>query len=175
MSTTATIAAAPTLFETPTSKVANAVDTLSLDAKPLDLTQKLTEAPKPEELEVDASRNRFVGDVDLDEKDEPLLKESKRRFVLFPIQYNEVCVIQAFGVWLARVLNGWYRFGKCTRRRRHLSGLLRRWTSPRTSTTGRIDSTTTNVTLSLTFSLFSLPPTALLMRTSSSGFPVKFK
>ena len=106
MSTTATIAAAPTLFETPTSKVANAVDTLSLDAKPLDLTQKLTEAPKPEELEVDASRNRFVGDVDLDEKDEPLLKESKRRFVLFPIQYNEVCVIQAFGVWLARVLNG---------------------------------------------------------------------
>ena len=28
--------------------------------------------------------------VDLDEKDEPLLKESKRRFVLFPIQYKEV-------------------------------------------------------------------------------------
>lgn len=39
----------------------------------------------------DPARLRFVGDVDLDEKDEPLLKESKRRFVLFPIQYNEVC------------------------------------------------------------------------------------
>lgn len=38
----------------------------------------------------DPSRLCFVGDVDLDEKDEPLLKESKRRFVLFPIQYNEV-------------------------------------------------------------------------------------
>lgn len=32
----------------------------------------------------------FVGDVDLEEKDEPLLKESRRRFVLFPIQYHEV-------------------------------------------------------------------------------------
>ena len=32
----------------------------------------------------------FVGEVDLDEKDEPLLKESSRRFVLFPIQYHEV-------------------------------------------------------------------------------------
>lgn len=83
-------AAAPTLFETPTSKVANTVDILSLDAKPLDPTQKLIEASKSEEGEVDNSRKRFVGDVDLDEKDEPLLKESKRRFVLFPIQYNEV-------------------------------------------------------------------------------------
>ncbi|CAE6412713.1 ribonucleoside-diphosphate reductase subunit M2 [Rhizoctonia solani AG-1 IB] len=35
-------------------------------------------------------RLRFVGDVDLDEKDEPLLKESRRRFVLFPIQYHEI-------------------------------------------------------------------------------------
>ncbi|KAB5595432.1 Ribonucleoside-diphosphate reductase subunit M2 [Ceratobasidium theobromae] len=32
----------------------------------------------------------FVGDVDLEEKDEPLLKESRRRFVLFPIQYHEI-------------------------------------------------------------------------------------
>lgn len=35
-------------------------------------------------------RARFVGNVDLDEKDEPLLKESHRRFVLFPIQFHEV-------------------------------------------------------------------------------------
>ncbi|KAG9089070.1 Ribonucleotide-diphosphate reductase (RNR), small subunit [Ceratobasidium sp. UAMH 11750] len=35
-------------------------------------------------------RLRFVGDAELDEKDEPLLKESRRRFVLFPIQYPEI-------------------------------------------------------------------------------------
>ncbi|KDQ64876.1 hypothetical protein JAAARDRAFT_117128 [Jaapia argillacea MUCL 33604] len=33
---------------------------------------------------------RFVGDVELPENMEPLLMESKRRFVLFPIQYNEI-------------------------------------------------------------------------------------
>ncbi|KIM46306.1 hypothetical protein M413DRAFT_17001 [Hebeloma cylindrosporum] len=32
----------------------------------------------------------FVGDVDLPEHEEPLLKESQRRFVLFPIQYREI-------------------------------------------------------------------------------------
>jgi ribonucleoside-diphosphate reductase subunit M2 len=97
------IVATPTLFDTPTSKVANAVDSLCLNAKPLDLTQKLIKASKPvvaEEEHVDNSRNRFVGDLDLDEKDEPLLKESKRRFVLFPIQYNEVRIPQASGDWL---------------------------------------------------------------------------
>lgn len=51
-------------------------------------------AKKPtEELPpVEAYRTRFVGDIDLDEKDEPLLKETNRRFVLFPIQYHEVRV-----------------------------------------------------------------------------------
>ncbi|CAE6426508.1 unnamed protein product [Rhizoctonia solani] len=39
---------------------------------------------------VEDYRLRFVGDVDLAEKDEPLLKESRRRFVLFPIQYHEI-------------------------------------------------------------------------------------
>src|SRR5258706_10811749 len=87
--------AAPTLFEeTSTSKGANAVDTLCLDPQALDLTQKPTESSSlvvaAEKEDVDDSRQRFVGDVELDEKDEPLLKESKRRFVLFPIQYNEV-------------------------------------------------------------------------------------
>ncbi|KAG8739469.1 Ribonucleotide-diphosphate reductase (RNR), small subunit [Ceratobasidium sp. 414] len=42
------------------------------------------------EVPVEDFRLRFVGDVDLDEKDEPLLKESRRRFVLFPIQYHEI-------------------------------------------------------------------------------------
>jgi ribonucleoside-diphosphate reductase subunit M2 len=44
-----------------------------------------------ESEQLDPSRLRFVGDVDLNEKDEPLLKVSQRRFVLFPIQYHEVC------------------------------------------------------------------------------------
>jgi ribonucleoside-diphosphate reductase subunit M2 len=44
----------------------------------------------PQQDSIDDLRTRFVGEVDLDEKDEPLLKESSRRFVLFPIQYHEV-------------------------------------------------------------------------------------
>ncbi|ESK97534.1 ribonucleotide reductase small subunit [Moniliophthora roreri MCA 2997] len=35
-------------------------------------------------------KHRFVGEVDLPEDEEPLLKESRRRFVLFPIQYQEI-------------------------------------------------------------------------------------
>jgi len=35
-------------------------------------------------------RTQFVGEVDLPEHEEPLLKESKRRFVLFPIQFPEI-------------------------------------------------------------------------------------
>ncbi|KAI6046095.1 ribonucleotide reductase small subunit [Pisolithus marmoratus] len=38
----------------------------------------------------EALRKRFVGDINLPECEEPLLKESKRRFVLFPIQYHEI-------------------------------------------------------------------------------------
>jgi ribonucleoside-diphosphate reductase subunit M2 len=65
----------------------------------------LSETEKTEDQELDV-RKRFVGDVDLPESrsancasylfscpitgQEPLLMESKRRFVLFPIQYHEV-------------------------------------------------------------------------------------
>jgi len=42
-----------------------------------------------EDVFVDCEQ-RFVGEVDLPEEKEPLLKESQRRFVLFPIQYNEI-------------------------------------------------------------------------------------
>jgi len=38
----------------------------------------------------DSWRNRYVGDVDLPEHMEPILTESKRRFVLFPIQYHDI-------------------------------------------------------------------------------------
>ncbi|KAJ6599169.1 ribonucleotide reductase [Mycena vulgaris] len=40
--------------------------------------------------DLDLSRQRFVGAVDLPESEEPLLKQSPRRFVLFPIQYPEI-------------------------------------------------------------------------------------
>ncbi|PAV19482.1 ribonucleotide reductase small subunit [Pyrrhoderma noxium] len=33
---------------------------------------------------------RYVGEIDLPESEEPLLKESKKRFVLFPIQYSDL-------------------------------------------------------------------------------------
>lgn len=62
-----------------------------------------------EEDELHVLRTKFVGEVDLPEcksssraiystfllfaGEEPLLKESKRRFVLFPIQYHEVSVL----------------------------------------------------------------------------------
>ncbi|KAL0949712.1 hypothetical protein HGRIS_009749 [Hohenbuehelia grisea] len=35
-------------------------------------------------------RQHIVGEVDMLEEDEPILKESKRRFVLFPIQYHDL-------------------------------------------------------------------------------------
>lgn len=45
------------------------------------------EEPKVDEAEL---RKRFVGDIFCEEKDEPILKESIDRFVLFPIRYREV-------------------------------------------------------------------------------------
>lgn len=41
-------------------------------------------------MDLDKPENSFIGQVDLPEEEEPLLKESKRRFVLFPIQYQEI-------------------------------------------------------------------------------------
>jgi len=58
----------------------------SKDSK--DTDEVIVKAPEEEDLE--ELRKRFVGDIDLPESEEPLLKESKRRFVLFPIQYNEI-------------------------------------------------------------------------------------
>lgn len=51
------------------------------------------EADAEESEEVEAWRKRFVGDVDCEEKDEPLLAETTARFVLFPIKYREVSLI----------------------------------------------------------------------------------
>jgi len=61
------------------------------------IDENLPEAPKPTDAPtvedddpLDIPR-KYVGDLDLPESEEPLLKESRRRFVLFPIQYHEVC------------------------------------------------------------------------------------
>ncbi|KAJ4482650.1 ribonucleotide reductase [Lentinula lateritia] len=37
-----------------------------------------------------ALQHRFVGDINMAEEDEPLLKKSQRRFALFPVQYKEL-------------------------------------------------------------------------------------
>ncbi|KAF7355237.1 Ribonucleotide reductase small subunit [Mycena sanguinolenta] len=47
-------------------------------------------SPESEEDEIAELHKKFVGDVTLPESEEPLLKESRRRFVLFPIQYHEI-------------------------------------------------------------------------------------
>ncbi|KDQ64877.1 hypothetical protein JAAARDRAFT_167601 [Jaapia argillacea MUCL 33604] len=52
--------------------------------------QEEQEDAEPSEESLEELRKRFVGEVDLPEHEEPLLKESKRRFVLFPIQYHEI-------------------------------------------------------------------------------------
>ncbi|KAH9966138.1 ribonucleotide reductase small subunit [Russula dissimulans] len=92
------------LEATPSKKAAAALQAISLES-PVKPAKKLSAAPviddarhspspvseteEVEHEEVDP-RKRFVGDVDLPESQEPLLIESKRRFVLFPIQYHEI-------------------------------------------------------------------------------------
>ena len=78
-------------FETPTK-----APVFTAKSKP-DVEDEQEDADDASETDnIDLSRLRFVGDVDLAEKDEPLLKESKRRFVLFPIQYHEVRRVCSF-------------------------------------------------------------------------------
>lgn len=62
---------------------------------------KSTLAAKPviveetaKEQDVEEYRKRFVGDVECEEKDEPLLQETTARFVLFPIKYREVSIFR---------------------------------------------------------------------------------
>ncbi|KIJ97595.1 hypothetical protein K443DRAFT_240300 [Laccaria amethystina LaAM-08-1] len=93
---------------TPSKKAAAALAAFSLDS-PTKVSKKLfvkltdderlPESPDTigdddeevdEEAQLRELRKKFVGEVDLPESEEPLLKESKRRFVLFPIQYNEI-------------------------------------------------------------------------------------
>ncbi|KAI0774379.1 beta subunit of ribonucleotide reductase [Fomes fomentarius] len=59
---------------------------LSMPSPCLDVT---TDSAKCED-DLETLQQRFVGEVDLPEHLEPLLIESTRRFVLFPIKYNEI-------------------------------------------------------------------------------------
>ncbi|KAF5364250.1 hypothetical protein D9756_000735 [Leucocoprinus leucothites] len=88
---------------TPSKKAAAALASFSLESptkaskKPvvsLVDDERLPESPDTladtEGTELDQLRKKFVGEIDLPESEEPLLKESRRRFVLFPIQYPEI-------------------------------------------------------------------------------------
>ncbi|KAH9958731.1 hypothetical protein BC827DRAFT_1218000 [Russula dissimulans] len=67
--------------------------------------------------------------VNLPESQEPLLMESRPRFVLFPIQYHEGTFLLS-----TRQLQtyGCRKSGKCTRKLKPPSERQRRWTLPRT-------------------------------------------
>ncbi|CAE6431051.1 unnamed protein product [Rhizoctonia solani] len=84
--------------DTPTKQIAGKLESTTLKSPvkqqlvfdSLDDLDLSPNADNGAEEPLEDYRLRFVGDVDLDEKDEPLLKESRRRFVLFPIQYHEI-------------------------------------------------------------------------------------
>jgi ribonucleoside-diphosphate reductase subunit M2 len=76
-------AAQPTLLEKLKS---SGNDKSALVAKPVIVEEKT-------EQDVEEYRKRFVGDLDCEEKDEPLLQETSSRFVLFPIKYREVSIL----------------------------------------------------------------------------------
>lgn len=99
------------VVETPSKAAASALSTMDINTPKKDaagmptLLEKLkaagedktTLATKPVVVEetkaeesVEEYRKRFVGDLECEEKDEPLLQESSSRFVLFPIKYREV-------------------------------------------------------------------------------------
>ncbi|KAG6335530.1 hypothetical protein ID866_3560 [Astraeus odoratus] len=88
---------------TPSQKAAASIAAFSLDSpkKPSEKhalidDKKRSVSPdtladgSSDEEDLDVLRRKFVGEVDLPECEEPLLKESRRRFVLFPIQYHEI-------------------------------------------------------------------------------------
>lgn len=93
---------------TPSQKTAAAIEAFSLDSpgRPRRTNSPvgnkkcpslLDRAPaadgfseKKSDDDLESLRKKFVGDVELPECEEPLLKESKRRFVLFPVQYREI-------------------------------------------------------------------------------------
>lgn len=75
----------------PSGQATNAFSSLQIDdiaAIKANLQRTKTEAPKPVEKLVN-----LPSTIKAMEQEEPLLKENKHRFVLFPIKYHEVCGI----------------------------------------------------------------------------------
>lgn len=55
-----------------------------------EVSQKADDDTEPRSAIDNYVYGRFVGEVDLPEEEEPILKENKGRFVLFPIRYHEI-------------------------------------------------------------------------------------
>ncbi|KAJ3735513.1 ribonucleotide reductase small subunit [Lentinula guzmanii] len=88
-------------FDSPTKKPSKKVviDDKRRSTSPASLEDDEDECNNDEAAEATPSKSaedltalheRFVGEVELPENEEPLLQESRRRFVLFPIQYHEI-------------------------------------------------------------------------------------
>lgn len=99
MSSSLTLDRAPSpVSVTPSKKAAAALEAFSLrtPTKRVIDDKKRSESPDTlvdnvsDEDDLDTLRQKFVGEIDLPQHEEPLLKESRRRFVLFPIQYHEI-------------------------------------------------------------------------------------
>ncbi|KAK7439026.1 Ribonucleotide-diphosphate reductase (RNR), small subunit [Stygiomarasmius scandens] len=102
-----TLARAPSPQPTPSKKLAASISSFALEsptkkskveAKVLIDDRRRSTSPTSDDAEeceeeqdnFEDLRTQFVGEVDLPENEEPLLQETKRRFVLFPIQYPEI-------------------------------------------------------------------------------------
>ena len=103
-----------------------------------------------------------------EDDDEPLLVENKKRFVLFPIKYHEVCLPPP-----NCVLHG--RFGKCTRKQKLLSGLPKKSIYRKIIMIGNTVLTMTNDSLFLMFSPFSRRQMASSTRISLRDLVMKSK
>lgn len=117
------VAAQSLEFETPSKVTANALSSLDL-TKPESINDKLglpsnalrKEHKKASEVDqtVTNGRDRFVGNLDIkSDADEPILKPTDNRFVLFPIKYHEasLCYSATLDFFCAR------RVERSTRRR----------------------------------------------------------
>lgn len=85
----------PSTQLTPSKKVAKELSKMAIQTPTKDITSRVVDDVRSNEVSNDDEsletlRTKFVGEVDLPESEEPLLKESKRRFVLFPIQFHEI-------------------------------------------------------------------------------------
>lgn len=100
----------PSVLETPSKAAAASLSSLDLTKAPLNEVLKSSAGGRKEHKsasQVDDTsndgRDRFVGNLSIRcDKDEPLLKESAARFVLFPIKYHEVRtppLTRLFPVW----------------------------------------------------------------------------